>query len=315
MMVARWKLMVTLCLWLALVTGGAALAGVSTRPVADGSIVDSNSDGIGDFAADGINSVLVGFNTVLGPGEHRGVYEFDLREFRTCAGGISATLHLSLTGTHLAGSDPNLTLHAGPGNGSLDLSDFASGRLVTGFSAFDATPFNVLDVTATVNALLDEGAPFVAFVVRPNPGASSSSGAFLYSSNEISDAFGFQPTRLDVNCPTTTVALDIKPSGSPNPVNPGSAGLIPVAVLSSSTFDAAGIDATSIRFGRTGTEASPVRWALEDADGDGDTDLVVHFDTRETGIACGDMVASLTGALIDGKAIAGSDAIRTVGCD
>lgn len=182
------------------VAGGVAHGAVTTRPIADGSIADANGDGAGDFTVDGVNSVLVGFNTVLGPGVYRGVYEFDLGQLPSCAGGLSATLHLSLTGTHLDGSDPNLTLYAGPGDGSLGLDDFASGDLVTTFSAFDAAPFNILDVSATLETLIETGVRFASFVVRPNPEASATSGAFLYSSNEISDMFGFQPTLLEASC-------------------------------------------------------------------------------------------------------------------
>jgi len=39
----------------------------------------------------------------------------------------------------------------------------------------------------------------------------------------------------------------------------------------------------------------------------------VHFRVQETGIACGDARASVTGMTRDGCSVEGSDAIRTVG--
>lgn len=114
--------------------------------------------------------------------------------------------------------------------------------------------------------------------------------------------------------PVVAVSIDIKPGSYPNSINPRSHGKIPVAILTTDTFDATTVDSTTIRFGATGTEAAPVRSALQDVDGDGDTDMVLHFKTQETGIACGDTSASLTGKTSSGQAIAGSDSIKTVGC-
>jgi hypothetical protein len=111
-----------------------------------------------------------------------------------------------------------------------------------------------------------------------------------------------------------TVAIDIKPGSFRNRINPRSRGKIPVAILTTDTFDAATVDPTTVLFGRTGTEAVPVRSALRDVDGDGDTDMILRFNTRATGIQCGDTSASLTGVTLDGQMIQGSDAINTVRC-
>lgn len=110
------------------------------------------------------------------------------------------------------------------------------------------------------------------------------------------------------------IAIDIKPATFPNRVNPQNRGRIAVAILTTDAFDATAVDPTTVLFGATGIEAAPVHSAMEDADGDGDTDLVLHFITRDTGITCGDDFASLTGALFAGPKITGSDSIETVGC-
>jgi hypothetical protein len=49
-------------------------------------------------------------------------------------------------------------------------------------------------------------------------------------------------------------------------------------------------------------------------DGDGDTDLILHFNAQEAGIACGDTNALLTGQTVAGMEIEGSDSVSTVGC-
>jgi hypothetical protein len=114
--------------------------------------------------------------------------------------------------------------------------------------------------------------------------------------------------------PTLQVNIDIKPGGFPNSVNPGSSGVIPVAILTTAIFDATTVDPATVRFGATGTEAAPRQSALEDVDGDGDIDLILHFRTQTTEIQCGDAVASLTGETFSSQMIQGSDSISTVGC-
>lgn len=108
------------------------------------------------------------------------------------------------------------------------------------------------------------------------------------------------------------VSIDIKPGSDPNSINPRSKGVIPVAILTTETFDASTVDPTTVQFGPNG--AAPVHAALEDVDGDTDLDLILHFRTQETGIACGDTEAVLTGETTGGQAIQGSDSVNTVGC-
>lgn len=109
--------------------------------------------------------------------------------------------------------------------------------------------------------------------------------------------------------------LDIKPGSFPNSINPKSRGVIPVAVLSTALGVPVGsIDLSTARFGSTGSEAAPVHHALEDVDGDGDQDLILHFRTQETGITCGDTSAFLRAETTEGDSVNGVDSIRTVSC-
>lgn len=111
----------------------------------------------------------------------------------------------------------------------------------------------------------------------------------------------------------TEIIVDIKPGSDVNPINPGSNGKLPVAILSTASFGASTIDAGTIRFGPN--DAEPLRYRLEDVDDDGDWDLVLKFSNQETGIACGDTEATLTGQTLGGDELAGTDSIKTVGCD
>jgi len=88
------------------------------------------------------------------------------------------------------------------------------------------------------------------------------------------------------------VQIDIKPGDSSNSVNcKNSTANIPVAVLSSATFDATTIDVNSVRFGKTGTEArelhrkngQAVRHAPADLNGDGLLDMIFHFAANDAG--------------------------------
>lgn len=117
-----------------------------------------------------------------------------------------------------------------------------------------------------------------------------------------------------ISPPLVAVAIDIKPGSLPNSINPGSDGVIPVAILTTNTLDATTVDPATVLFGPTGTEAVAAHSALKDVDGDGDMDMILHFNTQETSIACGDTSASLTGHTVDGQMVEGSDSIKPVGC-
>lgn len=121
-------------------------------------------------------------------------------------------------------------------------------------------------------------------------------------------------TLLNTTVFAPTVTIDIKPGSFPNSINPHNPGVIPVAILTTYSFDAATVDPTTVRFGRTRTEAAAVQSALQDVDRDGDLDRILHFSTQATSIVCGNTSASLTGETFGGTAIEGSDSIKTEGC-
>ena len=50
----------------------------------------------------------------------------------------------------------------------------------------------------------------------------------------------------------------------------------------------------------------------EDVDGDGDTDLVLHFRLGDTDLTCDSTEGMLTGQTFDGTAIEGTDAVQMI---
>ena len=89
---------------------------------------------------------------------------------------------------------------------------------------------------------------------------------------------------------------------------------MPVAILTSDTFDATQVNWETVRFGPSGATERHQRLHVKDADYDGDMDVVLHFKTRDTGILCGDTEATLTGETFSGEVFTGSDVIKIVKC-
>ena len=125
--------------------------------------------------------------------------------------------------------------------------------------------------------------------------------------------------------PTVTVLIvgvDIMPRQEPNVIDLQSRRFIRVAVLGSDSFDVSAIDPSTLRFGPKGAaafqQAGPGLFQKsypEDVDGDGYDDLIAGFLIQDTGIACGDETATLTGGTYAGVAFQGYDWIETVKCD
>jgi hypothetical protein len=118
--------------------------------------------------------------------------------------------------------------------------------------------------------------------------------------------------------------IDIKPGSDPNSINLKSKGVLPVSILGTEELDVRTIDPPSVRFGdpalidvATGIlPVEPIRWSYEDVTHDGQTDLSFKFGIQDM-ISSGVLGAStleglLTGSLLDGTPIIGTDFIRIV---
>ena len=115
---------------------------------------------------------------------------------------------------------------------------------------------------------------------------------------------------------TIPVAVDIKPGETPNVISLGKNSVIPVAVLSTATFYAATVNPATVCFGDA--EAPAQRdctvapgTVLQDVNKDKRKDLILHFETQQTGIDPGDTRACLSGKLYDNTSIEGCDSIKT----
>ena len=116
--------------------------------------------------------------------------------------------------------------------------------------------------------------------------------------------------------PALVVAVDIKPTSCPNPVNVKSSGVLPIAILGTDDYDVTTIDPTSIRLAgveplRSGYEdvAAPISDVNDcnctEAGPDGYLDLTLKFETQGIVKAIGDvndgdvLTLELTGVLYD----------------
>jgi len=116
------------------------------------------------------------------------------------------------------------------------------------------------------------------------------------------------------NC-VLTVPIDIKPGISPNTINLNSSGVVPVAILSTPTFDATRVDpltvtlsGATLKLRGNGTASS----SLQDVNGDGRLDLVVQVTTQALQLSSTDTEAVLIGRTYQGILITGTDSVRIV---
>lgn len=145
---------------------------------------------------------------------------------------------------------------------------------------------------------------------------------------EISDSNGEANTLLFDDLTFTPsedevleVLVDVKPGGDENPINLGAGGKIPVAILTTPDFDAATVDVASVMVVDSDGAGAPVNQkkngsyqaSLSDVDGDGDQDLVLHFEQpvlEANGVLDVDTTELiLTGQTTGGEAFEGGDTV------
>lgn len=126
---------------------------------------------------------------------------------------------------------------------------------------------------------------------------------------------GGDPVAISAPTIGDIVSIDIKPGDYPNTIPRSANGVVPVAILASSTFNPLmSVDTTSLRFGRTGNEMSLMRCgaAGEDVNGDLLPDLVCHFYIGQCDFLEGDSVGILRGKTLSTLLIEGKDSVRVL---
>lgn len=161
-----------------------------------------------------------------------------------------------------------------------------------------------------LSALIEGEAPVFLFALDINERGQI--GGYSFHSGSDGQFFNTMVILTPVTS-VRTVRIDVKPNSDPSSFNLDGNGTIPVAVLGEADLEPGDIDPGSLRLnglviahrgnGRPQCEA-------EDVDGDGYDDLVCQFDDDLSRWTGPDDTATLTGSLVDGTAIQGSDAIR-----
>lgn len=213
-------------------------------------------------------------------------------------------------------------------------------------------PSNAFDIQATVTATADnaeavylngqlvgsngavQGPPpyneawenVKSYEIAPRPGRNNLDFIVRnYNPQKAPDDPKDNPTGLIYKVDVTykvalTVDIDINPGNDPNPINPDSNGNIPVAILHTDEFNPVNrVNVSSLRFGDpddvdNGGGATPVHDGhVEDVDGDGDDDLVLHFPTQDAGFDGDENEGKLVGETNDGTPLFGTDSVKLVG--
>ena len=114
------------------------------------------------------------------------------------------------------------------------------------------------------------------------------------------------PGRLHIlsDASVLTVSIDVRPETIQLRAN----GTVSAAIFSSASFDATQVDPSTVRL----AGAPAVRSSIEDVDGDGRPDIVVHVLRSLLQLTPADTEATLTGTTTSGRKIVGRDTVRVI---
>jgi hypothetical protein len=103
----------------------------------------------------------------------------------------------------------------------------------------------------------------------------------------------------------TPVKIDIRPGGYPNPVTPGSDGVVAVAILPEDGLDPKSVDVSTLRLAGVPPTSSNSCYYGEKKE----QVLCVYFESKNIRLKLSDRIAILTGKLKDGTPVYGSDSV------
>ena len=210
--------------------------------------------------------------------------------------------------------DPADQVFGSRGNSFGHTEDLVSINTSTGVQTGIGGRTNVIsDIWFAADGTLYGGSPTGAlFTINPTTGAKT----FLFNTGiRISGLTGQDAGGVEI---------DIKPGKLPNriKIKPDSNGKVPVAILSTTDFDAPwAVNRETLTFGPSGNEDSLHRKSkgtgapncrVEDVSGDGLLDLNCFFIARLTGFLVGDTVGILKGQTLTGDPFEGSDSVVIV---
>jgi len=148
--------------------------------------------------------------------------------------------------------------------------------------------------------------PFTATITVPS---GTAPGVYKFSLSAVDSAgvsFGQQTVTITVPQPTTTVRIDVDPIL----ILPKTNEIIAVTIESNKTtgFNPSTVIPSTVRFGHSGTEASPLAGSItwHDDNHDGIKDLTLLFWAKDTKLLPTDTHAILTGKTTAGTSIQGT---------
>lgn len=195
-------------------------------------------------------------------------------------------------------------------------------------SGVKPSPPSGAGVYTAVISIPQSGAYTIQVIAPPNAGYSFAAYANDHDAKQWFNLFegrtspGTQPSYTFAYNPTPgatnfalQVPIDIKPGSFPNSINLGSNGTVPVAILSTVTFDATKVDPTTVTLAGASVAVKgkgDAMASVQDVNGDGRLDLLVHVTTKALQLTHTDTQAILNAKTIDGTFIRGSDTIKVV---
>jgi len=129
---------------------------------------------------------------------------------------------------------------------------------------------------------------------------------------EDSAATGINGDQSNTGFSGTVVAVHAFGSDR-NAISANNTDVISLAVLGSLKFDATQVDFSTAEYGPG--KASPIHDGhVEDVNNDDIFDMLFHFNTQDTGIACQDTNATLLGETFGGEKFSATDSVKFAGC-
>lgn len=288
--------------------------------------VSIKQDGSSGIPFKGIDKTSKSYSFKSGP--------VTLIDFNDLSGGVVSSDHYASLGVYMYSSSGDLVTGPSPCNGSVALATepFTGPYFIFNFDnplsgvSIEAGDYGYSDadhMKLTAYSEIGAGGTELGFITA-DLGTGVPTGCLLLELTDIPGiksvtvtSTGDYPNSIYLDNLTfkhvIQVTIDIKPGSNPNAFNcKNTKGLIPVAILSTPTFDATSVDHTTVMF-EGAFEYHKIATVPQrhesDVNEDGLVDLVFHFLFSETTLTCESTIGELTGKTVDGIPIVGQDKI------